>query len=145
MPASRACVPWPGSTAPRRCGAAGRTDRGIWTGAFRSSSRASAPGSWARIPGVTPYRIDIQQGNVVVQENLAKVKPGMSRNEVKQILGTPLLADPFHANRWDYYFSNAKRGQEVEKNPASILFENDKVARIEGTAPVAIKGEERSR
>ena len=91
------------------------------------------------------YRIDIQQGNAVVQESLAKVKPGMSRNEVKQILGTPLLADAFHANRWDYYFSNSKRGQEIEKNRVTIFFENDKVARIEGAAPVAIKGEERSK
>ena len=91
------------------------------------------------------YRIDIQQGNVVVQENLARVKPGMSRNDVKQILGTPLLADAFHANRWDYYFSNTKGGTQLEKNRVTIHFENDKVSRIEGTAPAAIKGEERSK
>lgn len=89
------------------------------------------------------YKIDIQQGNVVIEENLAKVKPGMSRDEVRQALGTPLLTDPFHANRWDYYFYNSKRGREIEKNRITVVFENEKVARIEGVAPVAIKGEER--
>jgi outer membrane protein assembly factor BamE len=89
------------------------------------------------------YRIDIQQGNVVIEEQLAKVKVGMSRPEVRQLLGTPLLADAFHANRWDYWFYNEKRGREVERNRITILFENDKVSRVDGTAPVAIKGEER--
>jgi len=89
------------------------------------------------------YRIDIQQGNVVVQDQLAKVKVGMSRPEVRQILGTPLLADPFHANRWDYWFYNEKRGREIERNKITVHFENDKVLRVDGTAPVAIKGEER--
>jgi len=89
------------------------------------------------------YRIDIQQGNVVVKDQLAKVKVGMSRPEVRQILGTPLLADPFHANRWDYWFYNEKRGRELERNRITILFADDKVTRIDGTAPVTIKGEER--
>ena len=89
------------------------------------------------------YRIDVQQGNVVVQDQLAKIKVGMSRPEVRQILGTPLLADPFHANRWDYWFYNEKRGREVERNKITIHFADDKVTKIEGTAPVAIKGEEK--
>ncbi|APV49971.1 hypothetical protein BWI17_09895 [Betaproteobacteria bacterium GR16-43] len=89
------------------------------------------------------HKIDIQQGNVVIQDQLSKVKVGMTRPEVRQILGTPLLADPFHANRWDYYFSNAKRGNEIERNKITILFADDKVTRIDGVAPVAIKGEER--
>lgn len=90
------------------------------------------------------YKIDVQQGNVVVQEQLERVKPGMSRPEVRQVLGTPLLADPFHANRWDYFFYNEKRGREVEKRRITIHFQDDKVLRIDGTAPVAIKGEEKS-
>ena len=89
------------------------------------------------------YRIDIQQGNVVVKDQLAKVKVGMSRPEVRQILGTPLLSDAFHANRWDYWFYNEKRGRELERNRITILFADDKVTRIDGTAPVTIKGEER--
>jgi outer membrane protein assembly factor BamE len=99
----------------------------------------------ALVLGGCIYRIDIQQGNVVVQEQLARVKPGMSKAEVRQALGTPLLTDAFHANRWDYYFSNAKGGREIEKNRITVIFENDKVARVEGTAPPAIKGEERSK
>jgi outer membrane protein assembly factor BamE len=97
----------------------------------------------ALVLGGCIYRIDIQQGNVVVQEQLARVKPGMTKAEVRQALGTPLLTDAFHANRWDYYFSNAKGGREIEKNRITVIFENDKVARVEGTAPPAIKGEER--
>ncbi len=89
------------------------------------------------------HKIDIQQGNVVVADQLAKVKPGMSRPEVRQILGTPLLADAFHANRWDYWFYNEKKGREIERNKISIHFESDKVVRVDGAAPPAIKGEER--
>src|SRR5258706_4340478 len=54
-----------------------------------------------RIPGITPYRMEIQQGNFLSQEAITKLKPGMSRDEVKLILGTPLLTDIFHADRWD--------------------------------------------
>jgi len=89
------------------------------------------------------HKIDIQQGNVVVADQLARVKVGMSRPEVRQILGTPLLADAFHANRWDYFFYNEKRGTEIERNKFTVHFENDKVTRVDGTAPAAIKGEER--
>ena len=89
------------------------------------------------------HKIDIQQGNVVVQEQLARVKTGMAKGEVRQILGSPLLTDVFHANRWDYYFSNSKGGKLIEYNRITVIFENDKVARIDGTAPPTIKGEER--
>ena len=96
----------------------------------------------AVLPGCV-HKIDIQQGNVVVAEQLAKVKVGMTKPEVRQALGTPLLADAFHANRWDYYFYNEKKGKEVERNKITIHFADDKVTRIDGAAPVAIKGEER--
>ncbi|QJR16107.1 outer membrane protein assembly factor BamE [Usitatibacter palustris] len=89
------------------------------------------------------HKIDIQQGNVVVAEQLAKVKPGMSRADVRLALGTPLLTDAFHANRWDYYFYNSRRGNEVERNRITIVFKDEKVERIEGTAPASIKGEEK--
>jgi outer membrane protein assembly factor BamE len=54
---------------------------------------------------VTPYRIDIRQGNYITQEMVAQLKPGMSRDQVRFILGTPLVADIFHADRWDYIYS----------------------------------------
>ncbi|MEP7156474.1 MAG: outer membrane protein assembly factor BamE [Betaproteobacteria bacterium] len=95
--------------------------------------------------GFGVYRIDIQQGNLITQEQLAKVKTGMSRNEVKSALGTPLLQDVFNGNRWDYYFTNEQAtkygpfGREKQKFQVTILFANEKVAKIEGEAsPVEI-------
>jgi outer membrane protein assembly factor BamE len=78
------------------------------------------------------YRIDVQQGNYVTQDLVDRLKPGMTKAEVKQILGTPLLIDVFHANRWDYYFSNVKGGKAQDRSRISVFFENDKVARFTG-------------
>ena len=55
-----------------------------------------------RIPGVTPYRIEIQQGNFISQDMVAQLKPGMSKEQVRLALGTTLLTDVFHADSWDY-------------------------------------------
>lgn len=90
--------------------------------------------------GFGVHRIDIQQGNLVTQEQLAKVKPGMSRLDVRTALGTPLLQDVFNGNRWDYYFSLDQStsygpfGRDKQEYKVTILFENDKVARIDGKA-----------
>jgi outer membrane protein assembly factor BamE len=78
------------------------------------------------------YRIDVQQGNYVTQDLLDRLKPGMTKAEVKQVLGTPLLNDVFHANRWDYYFSNVKGGKAEDRSRLSVFFENDKLARFAG-------------
>jgi outer membrane protein assembly factor BamE len=87
------------------------------------------------------HRIDIQQGNAVDPESFLKIRTGMTRPEVRQIVGTPLLTDVFHANRWDYYFRNERGGKFVEQNRFSVYFENDKVARIEGSPTAsAIRG-----
>jgi len=93
------------------------------------------------------YRLDIQQGNLVTQDQLAKVKPGMSRLDVRNLLGTPLLQDAFNGNRWDYSYSE-DRNAEKSFNPfartqqqfkVSVLFDGDKVSRIDGEAsPVEI-------
>lgn len=95
--------------------------------------------------GFGVYKIDIQQGNLITQEQLAKVKTGMSRVDVRNTLGTPLLQDTFHANRWDYYFSDDRAtkygpfGREKERFQVTVFFENEKVARIDGVAsPVEI-------
>ena len=66
---------------------------------------------------VTPYRIDIVQGNVVTKEQAAVVKPGMVRAQVRDILGSPLLADAFHADRWDYVFTIRRQGTEPQRSP----------------------------
>ena len=78
------------------------------------------------------YRIDVQQGNVVTQEAVAQLKPGMSKAEVRQALGTPLLADVFHASRWDYYYSNAKGGRQRERQVVSLFFKDEKLTEIAG-------------
>jgi outer membrane protein assembly factor BamE len=86
------------------------------------------------------HKIDIQQGNLVAPETFAKLKPGMTRTEVRTAVGTPLLTDAFHANRWDYYFRNEQRGQLVEQNRFSVFFENEKVVRIEGGPTLSAAG-----
>ena len=78
------------------------------------------------------YKIDVQQGNLVTQESVAKLKKGMTKSEVRQLLGTPLLTDPFHANRWDYYFSTAQRGKTTERTRFSVFFDNDKLVSVTG-------------
>lgn len=95
--------------------------------------------------GYGVHKIDIQQGNLVTQEQLAKVKTGMNRVDVKNILGTPLLQDVFNGNRWDYAFSDDRGtklgpfGRDVQKFRVTIVFANDLVAKIEGEAsPVEI-------
>jgi outer membrane protein assembly factor BamE len=87
----------------------------------------------AMLPGCgLVYRIDVQQGNYVTQDLVDRLKPGMTKAEVKQILGTPLLTDVFHANRWDYYFSNVKGGKTGDRSRLTVLFENDKLASTAG-------------
>jgi len=78
------------------------------------------------------YKLDVQQGNVVTQESASKLKKGMTKSEVRQLLGTPLLMDPFHGNRWDYFFSTEVRGKLVERNKLSVFFENDKLVSLTG-------------
>ncbi|MBC7939069.1 MAG: outer membrane protein assembly factor BamE [Chitinophagaceae bacterium] len=80
---------------------------------------------------ITPYRIDIVQGNAVTREQAALIKPGLSRLQVKDILGTPLIADPFHTQRWDYLFSLRRPGAAVQRRSVVVHFDNDVVKSIE--------------
>jgi len=80
---------------------------------------------------ITPYRIDIVQGNVVTKEQIALLKSGMSRLQVRDILGTPLVTDIFHANRWDYIFAIRRPGTEAQRRSVVILFEGELVKSIE--------------
>lgn len=81
---------------------------------------------------LTPYRLPIQQGNIVSAEALAKLKSGMSKNQTAQILGTPLVNDLFHANRWDYVHYLSKRGTMSGKNHVALIFEDEKLSRLIG-------------
>lgn len=79
---------------------------------------------------VTPYRIDIVQGNVVTKEQAALVKPGMTRTQVRDLLGSPMLTDPFHASRWDYIFTIRRQGTEPQRRSVIVHFEGDAVKSI---------------
>ena len=80
---------------------------------------------------ITPYRIDIVQGNAVTKEQAALIKPGLTRLQVKDVLGTPLVADPFHAARWDYIFTLRRPGAQPQRRSVVVLFEGDAVKSIE--------------
>ena len=82
--------------------------------------------------GLTPHKVDIQQGNLVTPEMVAKVQPGMSKSQVRFALGTPLVTDPFHPDRWDYVFMQQRRGVVTQQKRLVIVFEKDQVAKIEG-------------
>ncbi|WP_255531444.1 MULTISPECIES: outer membrane protein assembly factor BamE [Polynucleobacter] len=82
-----------------------------------------------------PYVPDIVQGNFISSEQYAKLQLGMTREQVRQILGTPLLASYFHANRWDYVFEFKRAGQRVGKERhVTVFFDGDKVVKFEGDA-----------
>jgi len=82
---------------------------------------------------VTPYTIDVQQGNVVTDDMLRKVKPGMTKAQVRFALGTPLIIDPFHSDRWDYVYRMRKDGELVGQSKLTVIFEGDKLKAVEGT------------
>ncbi len=81
-----------------------------------------------------PYRVDVVQGNVVTSEIMAQIQPGLGRMQVKEILGTPLLADPFHADRWDYAFTIRRQGVADQKRLVTIHFKDDAVERFTNEA-----------
>lgn len=86
----------------------------------------------AVLPACAVYKIDIQQGNEITAAMLAELELGMSKREVGKLLGFPLVTDPFHANRWDYYFY-LKRGAtgEVQQHSATLHFDDDALNRID--------------
>ena len=78
------------------------------------------------------YRLDIQQGNLLEQESIDQIAVGMPRSAVQFLLGTPMVADAFHQDRWDYaYYLRRGRSREFEKRWIVVYFENDRVARID--------------
>ncbi len=81
---------------------------------------------------VTPYKVEVVQGNVVTKEQAAQVKPGMSRAQVRDILGSPLLADAFHADRWDYVFTIRRQGTEPQRRRIVVRFEGERLKGMEG-------------
>lgn len=83
------------------------------------------------------YKVEVQQGNVVTQEMIDKLKPGLTRNQVRYVLGTPLVTDPFHRDRWDYYYylrhSNEATGATRH---LTVIFKNDALVSVQGDTRV---------
>lgn len=93
-----------------------------------------------KIPGV--YRIDIQQGNDVTQEMLNQLDVGMTKNQVAYVMGTPLLIDTFHPNRWDYVYSYEPGGEQREQRRVTLHFDdNEKLTFIDGDTRTVAKDE----
>ncbi len=89
--------------------------------------------SWVPRP-INEYKIDVQQGNVLTQDMVSQLKPGLTKDQVRFLLGTPVLMDMFHANRWDYVY-RLKKGSTgaVEMRQFSTFFdENDRLIRVGG-------------
>ena len=84
------------------------------------------------LPGVTPYRMVIQQGIFISQEMVAQLKPGMTTEQVRFVLGTPLVTDIFHADRWDYVFYRELPNGKKEQRNLSVVFEKERLARVIG-------------
>ncbi len=82
-------------------------------------------------PGV--YKVDIQQGNVVTQDMIDQLRPGMTRKQVRFIMGNPLITDTFHANRWDYLYSIQPGGSQRQQERVSLVFDgNDQLVGLAG-------------
>ncbi|MFH1818590.1 MAG: outer membrane protein assembly factor BamE [Pseudomonadota bacterium] len=84
---------------------------------------------------IGPHHIDVQQGNALDQENVARLKTGLNRSQVRFLLGTPLIVDPFRTDRWDYVYLYYKAGKLTEQKHITLIFEGDTLARIEGDLP----------
>ena len=82
---------------------------------------------------ITPYQIDIVQGNVITREQAAAVKPGMSRAQVREALGSPLLTDPFHVDRWDYVFTIRRQGSAPQERHVVAYFQGESLDRLESS------------
>jgi outer membrane protein assembly factor BamE len=81
---------------------------------------------------VTPYRVEVVQGNVITSEQIALAKPGQTRAQVRDVLGSPLLTDPFHADRWDYVFTIRRQGAAPQLRRVVVRFKSDVLASVEG-------------
>lgn len=87
-------------------------------------------GCSARMPSA--YTPPLQQGNVIEQDALSRLKPGMTRSQVRFLLGTPLVVDVFRNDRWDYVYFLRRQGQAPQQRRVTVIFDGDQLARIEG-------------
>ena len=81
-------------------------------------------------PGV--YKVDIQQGNVITQDMVDQLKPGMTKKQEQVVMGTPLIQDTFKQDRWDYIYSMQPGGEERQQESVTLYFDGDQLTHIEG-------------
>lgn len=82
------------------------------------------------LSGCSVYTLDIQQGNIVDADKLAMLQPGMDKQKVLFIMGTPLLRDPFHPERWDYVYTLKKQDKKMQEKRVTLYFDGGKLSRI---------------
>ena len=92
-------------------------------------SSAINPVNW-----ITPYKVDVIQGNFISSEQVEQLRPGMSRDQVRAVLGTPLLASLFHADRWDYVFTLKRQGVDSQTYKYTVFFKGDQLESFAGDA-----------
>ncbi|MDA8416935.1 MAG: outer membrane protein assembly factor BamE [Betaproteobacteria bacterium] len=112
--------------------------RGVAAWAVMSSLAGCSQWSWDTIPGVSllkPYSLDFEQGTVIDSEMVGRLREGMTRAQVAFALGTPLLQDPFHKNRWDYVYYVRKEGRLTAPHTLTVYFKDDKLERYETDYP----------
>ena len=90
-----------------------------------------------KLPGV--YRISIMQGNVIEQDMLDRLKPGMEKHQVKFIMGTPTIIDPFHPDRWDYIYTFTYGANQRNQRHLALYFENGKLAYLDGDVKTSLR------
>ena len=84
------------------------------------------------LPSIKPYKLDVQQGNVVTSKMLLQLRPGMTQSQVRFIMGTPLIQDSFHGKRWDYVYLMRENGKITEQRRVILDFENDVLKTVRG-------------
>ena len=83
---------------------------------------------------ITPYKVEVVQGNVITREQVQALQPGMSRQQVREILGTPLMTSLFHSDRWEYVFTLKRPGVDAQTRRMTVFFDGGDMARTEGDA-----------
>ncbi|WP_374088528.1 outer membrane protein assembly factor BamE [Methylomicrobium lacus] len=102
----------------------------FYSALLASLSVASCSMILNNLPGV--YTVDVQQGNIVDQAMVDQLRPGMSKRQVLYIMGSPMLKDPFHENRWEYLYSNQPGGEDRQQKRITLRFEGDKIVGLQG-------------
>lgn len=94
---------------------------------------------WLLLASCSTYKMPLPQGNIVTEDAVARLKVGQTRSQVRLLLGTPMLTDPFHADRWDYVYRTTEDGKVKDARTFTVWFENDQLKRWEGQAAPAAK------